>query len=620
MSGFAVLLDEDQQRRSPAARDELLNAMLGRLRHRGPDHTATAQARGCGLGHCGLETTAHDVGERQPREQGGVVIVADARLDNRAELIDSLPDDLLDEAADSDLILRAYAQWGTSCAARLRGDFSFAIWDGPREQLYCARDQLGIKPLFYLHRQGSFRCASEAFALFAGGELQPRPHLPSIALYIVDAYTENGQSLYEDVFALPSAHQLVARRGMLKLQRYWSPDPWRRLPRMGDEDYAALFRSAFGEAVRARLRSNGPVGVILSGGLDSSSVACESERQRRQGHGPSQRATLLHFDFGSLECDETSFSQAVAGRWDLPIVNLDALSQDDATDPQLSRKLPDLYYYPGALLWRALHEEASNRGIRTLFTGFGGDDCMMRTGQELVDDLAAGQLRTAARACGLTSRPLSWQPWRQLLGAWLRRRLPEPSLEIARTLRSSPRGALLAPKPWQWAAQHHRDTQRRLRARRCPDRVSAALCDRIEESVQHLVMSHTDRLAASSAVEYRHPLLDLKLFELLLSMPREQRFVTGTRKPKPVLRRAMRETLPVEVYRRVDAPIFTSHLAASMSQHAALIRSLFRDSRLEQLGLITKDHAKRAHLAVGGQALYRFLNHATMELWLRQLD
>ncbi len=620
MSGFAVLLDEDRGRRSPAARDALVNAMLGRLRHRGPDRVGSAQARGCALGHCMLETSAEDVGAVQPHTHGGMLIVADARLDNRAELFAALPDELTDETTDSDLILRAYAHWGTACAARLLGDFSFAIWDEPRRQLYCARDQLGIKQLFYHHRQSSFRCASEAFALFADAELRPRPHLPSVALYIVDTYSENGQSLYEDVFALPSAHQLVARRGMLKLERYWSPDRRRRLPRMGDEEYAALYRETFAEAVRARLRSNGPVGVLLSGGLDSSAVACESERQRRAGHAPSTSIALLHFDFGVLECDETSFSQAVGRHLDSPVVNLDALALHDTTGPAVSTQLPDLYYHPGAMLWRAVHDEASKRGIRTLFTGFGGDDCTLRTGEEVVDDLARGQLRAAARGCGLTKRPFALEPWRQLLSAALRTRLPESILTARRMLRRRPREAPLAPKPWRWVLQNERDTRRRRRARPRPDCVSAALWDYFEESAHHSVMSHTDRLAASSGVEYRHPLLDLRLIELLLSMPREQRFSRGTRKPKPVMRRALRGILPVEVYRRADAPQFESHLVAAMVHHGKRIRGLFQNSRLEQLGLIPPDLAQRARLAAEGQALYCFLNHATMELWLRQFD
>src|SRR5262249_55056052 len=124
----------------------------------------------------------------------------------------------------SALILEAYERWGEACPSKLLGDFAFVIWDGVRRILFCARDHLGVRPLYYHHDAASFRCASEMDALFADRRVPRRPDLRSVALFVVMAYAEDEATLYEGVSALPAGCSLTVADGAVRVRSYWKPD------------------------------------------------------------------------------------------------------------------------------------------------------------------------------------------------------------------------------------------------------------------------------------------------------------------------------------------------------------------------------------------------------------
>jgi asparagine synthase (glutamine-hydrolysing) len=185
-----------------------LERMVARLAHRGPDGKGV-WSEGCvGMGLGMLWTTPESLHEKLPlmNQRGDLVITADARIDNRAELIaklnltDSPPGDI----TDSELILASYERWGERCTDKLLGDFSFAIWDGREHALFCARDHFGVKPFYYYYlSERIFAFASEIKALLCLKEVPRQLNEVRVADYLVSMFDDKAITFYQDILRLP---------------------------------------------------------------------------------------------------------------------------------------------------------------------------------------------------------------------------------------------------------------------------------------------------------------------------------------------------------------------------------------------------------------------------------
>ncbi|CAN5805921.1 asparagine synthase (glutamine-hydrolyzing) [soil metagenome] len=183
--------------------------------------------------------------------------------------------------SDTEVILAAYRQWGTTCLTRFNGMWAFAIWDSNANSLFVARDRFGEKPLHYVYVPGKvFAFASEIKALWATGVVKRRIHEQTLAYYKRHEEVDVGeQTFYENVWRLPQAHYLILDAdGAFEKRRYWDIDLTDQQEGETDEWYSEHFRQLFFESVKLRLRSDVPVGSSLSGGLDSSTVVTVMDR------------------------------------------------------------------------------------------------------------------------------------------------------------------------------------------------------------------------------------------------------------------------------------------------------------------------------------------------------
>ncbi|HEY4597505.1 MAG TPA: asparagine synthase-related protein, partial [Thermoanaerobaculia bacterium] len=211
-------------------------------------------------------------------EPEGFRVLLDGRLDNRPELIARLSPAKGLEASDAEILLAAYLEWGDACVDRLLGDFAFAIWDAGRRRLLCAVDPLGIKPLHYA-QVGSLICfASDAVQVLRHPAVPDGYNEVEIAAYLAGGCEDPERSFFAAVHKLGPGRRLVVEKGGLRAERYWSPAPEEiRYPR--DEDYVDRFRELLQRAVTDRMRGAGSfVGIAMSGGLDSTSVAALAQR------------------------------------------------------------------------------------------------------------------------------------------------------------------------------------------------------------------------------------------------------------------------------------------------------------------------------------------------------
>ena len=211
------------------------------LAHRGPDGAGIWCEGGMELGHRLLWSTEESRHEHLPMASanGDLILTADARIDNREDLIHTLAvkDPPGESISDSSLILAAYERSGTRCPERLLGDFAFVLSDRPRQTLFCARDHFGVKPLYYHYHPGRlFACASEIKALFCLPEVGRHLNEVQVADYLAGMSEDKTSTFYRDIVRLPPAQSLTIDGQGMRLYRYWALDPSAELRLESDED------------------------------------------------------------------------------------------------------------------------------------------------------------------------------------------------------------------------------------------------------------------------------------------------------------------------------------------------------------------------------------------------
>lgn len=622
MSGIAGIFDT-----GGAPADELaLRRVLEAIAHRGPDHRSSWTNGQVALGRRLLPTLPGDADGDAIPVDGECAIVADARIDNREDLAIALG---LAEGSmtDAALILAAYRRWGDDSPRHLIGDFAFVIWDGRRRAVFCARDCFGVKPFFYCQVRGRFAFASEMRGLFALPEVSPSTDEARIADFLVGLVPEVGATSYREIRRLPPRHTLtVTERGSF-LREYWRPES----PPAPSRDPAEEFRDIFEKAVRSRLYSSARVGAMLSGGLDSSSIACMASRLgARGGRGP---LPTLSLSFRPSAFDEGEYVEEVLAQGGFEPIRVEAARLPPFADlDAMLDEQEELFHAPGLAFGRELYRTAAGRGVRVLLDGHGGDDVVSH---------GVGRLKELARA----SRWLKL--WREAGG--IARLHGEPVWPIYRKHLARSGGRLgrlwrgvSGDKPARTdherlvglvaanlaARTHLRERlveQRRAEASAARDprsgQAHGLLSGRVPRSFEVL-----DRAAAAQGIEPRYPFWDRRLVEFCLALPAEEKLRDGW--SRHVLRRAMEGILPPAVQWRRDKLDFGPHIARGMlTEHRALIESVIADRHGVLGGNVDLTALRDAYLrveakpeAADGEDMKAISRSVVLSAWLRQRE
>ena len=554
MSAFAVIFD----RLNPSVDPDMFERVIQRLKHRGPDGSQVRVFGRVSVGHWHFWTTPEDVGERHPLELNNSPhkLVFDGRLDNRSELLTDLKPNI-DGAkllSDAMLVLHAYDRWGKDCVKHFVGEFAFVILDDKQGELFCARDPLGDRTLYYGEYGSCFVIASEPWAVSganpAGTEVDER----AIAYYFAFRFPQDGRTLFKNIYELLPAYWMTVNIKGKHLERYWSPDPDARIRYKTDEEYAEHFLILLEESVCCRLRSITPVGVQMSGGLDSTSVACLAARNL-----PSGSLTAISYVFDELEsCNERHFIEAVkehAGIRSIHFRGDDEWPLKDWQTWPFDPNHPEMMPY--RLLLRGVHLQAKRQGFRVLLTGSFGD-YLYQDGRTfwLADLLSEGRLSDAVHELKMLFR-----------SPGLTQMLQEGYIQQA-VIR-------LAHVPSGWhRRQKHPDWLTSFSSSLLPEKEVPGLDAAFDRhaSVSTLgrlaaqISTHEIPYASSSAIELRHPYRDRRLVEFVLALPAYQLFYHGI--TKYILRNAMRGILPEIVRTRRQptslAPLYEKGLKLEM--------------------------------------------------------
>ena len=541
--------------------------MIDSLAHRGPDASGVWVDGPVGLAHCALWTTRESLNDRLPLidRTRRFVITADSRIDNRAELIQLLKPEQKDcDLADSALILAAYEKWGDTCPEKLVGDFAFAIWDSSQNRLFCARDYFGVKPFYYYLSESLFAFSSEIKALFRLAGVTRQLNQTRIGDHLGGMYEDKQITFYRDILRLPPGHRIAVDRRGSRLEAYWSPDPSIELRLKSDVEYAEAFGGIFEEAVRCRLRSPFPVASMLSGGLDSSSIACTAAKILNESNQPRLPTFSAVFD-RVPSCDERSFIGAVLDqkRYEAHFFNADGVGPLTSLDgtrwrPDEAPSAPNIFINLG------IYEAARAQGVRVMLDGFDGDTTVSH-GTAYLTELArngrwvslARQLRGLSRNFEVSfSKLLAEYIWNFgviPLAPSTGRLVERKSRSLSRKLR---RSKSLIPETTSWRAFLNQDFIRRTdltMRRKClrTDFATPALTERqshhrrLTWGVMPYTLEVLDSAAGAFSLELRYPFWDKRLVEFCLSLPPEQKIWRGW--TRMILRRAMAGVLPEEV-------------------------------------------------------------------------
>lgn len=341
---------------------------------------------------CGFQyITPESINEILPyyEECSGITITADAIIDNRIQLFDLLdiPKDLKHDITDSQLILRSYKKWGRDCTKYLIGDFSFVIWDEANKSIFCARDHVGKRTFYYYYSNNIFAFSTLIMPIYEA--LDKKPDLNEkwisdfLSLPLAIHEMENKETLYNDIFQLPPASTLLLKNNQICINKYWNPlEEVKPLKLKSDKEYEEAFNKIFFEAVSCRLRCTNEVGVMLSGGLDSGSVACIAAKQlnaknkRLKAFSSVPIAEYKDYLPKDLIADESEYVKSIVDMYNnIDLTYCRSENKNSATDidffinilEQPHKLIENLFWY------NQIVKSASESGCKVLLNGQGGN-------------------------------------------------------------------------------------------------------------------------------------------------------------------------------------------------------------------------------------------------------
>lgn len=564
--------------------------------------------------------TLAPAGERPWGSLAGPVVVGDLLLTERQALARRL--DLPETSDDLELVLAAYRRWGIDAPSHLTGDFAFILWDPVRRLLLAARDPLGVKGLCWAGRGSRVAVATEPGQLVPPGFGVEVIDEVAVADHLVGNLEDEERTFFRDVRRLRPGHTLVVEAGaQLAVRRHWDIPDELPLARLDETEAAEEILDLLRRAVVERLACEGPTGVLLSGGLDSSTVAALA------AEGSRTPPVATHYAFGGwASCDERSHVAACRNAMGLDLVEIPA-----ERFPLLGNIMPeapalDAPFVGWETFFRQSLETFRRRGVGVAMSGHGGDGLFQGTRRTYLDGLLhgrAGVLGELVREARESGYGVARLVYRYLLAPLVPpgadalvgrlvgrpRRDPMPPWVAAELRRSTDlRERMTSWRNFQGEHRFHRRARQILY-------VHAVHLGSVERAVRWQA-----RVSRPLGVDMRHPLLDQRLVQTVLRLPPEMHFREG--RTKRLLRAAMAGRLPESVRTRRDKPQFSKLVATGLANGAPWIEELLREPVSAELGFVDGKVLLSGYTRSrdeGFQGLEVPFWHALMlELWLRQ--
>jgi asparagine synthase (glutamine-hydrolysing) len=538
---------------------KVVERMRDVIAHRGPDDVGIFIDGNVGLGHRRLSIVDVASGHQpMTNEDSSLQITYNGEIYNHADYRDELESrgHVYRTHCDTETILHLYEDHGDHCVDYLRGMFAFAIWDANKRELFIARDRLGVKPLYYVHTDdGSLYFGSEIKTLFEAGAIQPEINFRALPDYLANHATSGEETLYRGVKRLLPGHTLLWRDGELRIKEYWDVN-FSKTEDNGrtDKDYIAEWYELFRTSVRLRLMADVPLGMFLSGGIDSSAIAAVMSGM------VDEPIRTFSVAFAEREANELAYARIVAEAYKTDHHEV-VVSPEEFFNalPRLVWHEDEPLAHPSSVALYFVSLLAS-RHVKVVLTGEGSDELLAGYGRyrKTILNLSLGKfyhsvtpsvLRDAVHGGvkGLPTSRMRQKLLRSFLGV-----TPEiesiyfdnfavfPLAMQSHLLTSAAREQIGPLDPYAGV----REVLDRTDANSLLDRLLYA---DIKTYLHELLMKQ-DQMSMATSVESRVPFLDHKLVEFTCSLPEKLKLRGGT--TKYILREAMKGVLPEAILSR----------------------------------------------------------------------
>jgi asparagine synthase (glutamine-hydrolysing) len=630
MCGIAGIVAADRLREDEHQRAVMMRDVMA---YRGPDGAGLHVDEHAALAHRRLSIVDLS-GGHQPlaNEDGTIWLTYNGEIYNHASVRPML------EAAghryrtrsDTETIVHAYEEWGDDCVHRFRGMFAFALWDAPRRRLLLVRDRLGVKPLYWTVVDGRLLFASEIKAILESGLIHARPNPRVISEVLATRYTSSAETMFLGIHKLLPGHRLVFEDGRVRIDQYWDlpldgADP--DLERRPDAELVERFRDLLQESVRLRLMADVPLGMFLSGGIDSSAVAALMSREM------DRPVRTFSVAFADRAYSELTYARQVARA-----IGADA-HEILIDDKDFFGALPRLLWHEDEPIAHPssvpLHfvSALAREHVKVVLTGEGSDELLAGYGKyprSLLNwkagTLYERMLPAPARAM-VASSLVPRLPTR--LGHYAQRSfLAVPRNPAAmffdnfagmplRLQRELLDPSILNEHPYVSSLEYYARPSSPTGADGVDGVLNRLLYTDVKTYLVELLMKQ-DQMSMSTSIESRVPFLDHVLVEFAARLPARMKLNGFT--TKRVLREAVRGVLPESILNRpkMGFPVpFAAWVQGPWGQVAA---DVLLDGRTRQRGLIQPKavarlvDGHRAGRRAGGDAIWALLN---LELWFR---
>jgi asparagine synthase (glutamine-hydrolysing) len=603
-----------------------ITAMTNAMAHRGPDGAGRWLRGPVALGHRMLHSTLESLYEAQPvsDEEEQLFLTFDGRLDNRDDLAAMLASENLALRGDTDaeIVLRAYQAWGETCPVRFLGDFAFAIWDERNHKLFGARDQIGLRPFYYLRAGSRFLFASEIQPLFEGAHSARQLNRGALARRLLSMSVPACETLYEEVFRLPPGSSLVVTERGLTVGRYWEIDAHREIRYRSDMEYADHFRDLLERSIRCRLRGAGSVAVLLSGGVDSASVVSTMDRMMRAGSAAARKIEAFSISFeGYSGCDERDYVRRLAAQLGIEVTFFPYERGSPWFDFERIRQFPDVLYDLSNLIFAPALDAMRQRRTKILLAGFGSDELLASGFEHLQELFLRADLAGLLAALRHDSKVYANSPGYLFANHCLKPLIPRRIRKVVRSL---------AALRWlQQANPFALGEAARLAAREKMPYAPAppfhlagqtSIYRALFEGPNATTGNDTMNLFfARFGVELRCPFLDRRLVEFAFAIPQNQRW-RGSQS-KFVLRQAMKGIVPSVIGERTAKADISGPIFAALQHRKDCVGALLSRSTLLSLRIVNRHHLQRGfanRLGGGDPYPYDLQLLIALELWCRE--
>lgn len=488
-------------------------------------------------------------------------------LYNREELVNKLNIDI--KYSNESLLLKAYQIWGEDLLNKINGDFTFVLYNSSTDELFSARDPLGIKALYYVKADEQYYFSENIDELFQLSGIEKKPNLKSMHTLLSQRAVDYEETMYHGIRRIPPGHYLKIIHGKENLVRYWYPEKIQIDYAISLKNAAIKFNRLFEEAILSRIENDEVTAFELSGGLDSSSIVSVLKTKY-----PQKKIDTYSMCFSGLQCDEYQYVMSIEDKFNFHTVKVDSEKIDYKEKFDFKFNYLMSPHWPITTTFTMLFhmaEKMTNDEKKIVITGQGGDHLLGGHCYALADLLGRLEFGKALNElthtlyspggllrCGIL--PLFTRKQKEfvkkIFSSFYRRKSVDKSENMA---------DLFCIK--NIASASKRSDLNSL--------ISAAQSTMMDGNVLHAIEN-------TYHIEFRHPFFDKKLVEFVLSLPPEYRYSHG--KGKVLLRRSMAEVLPEKIRSRKGKAEFSEVLVQQL--HAIDINKLLQQSNLASLGLI----------------------------------